>query len=200
MNLKSVILLALSMSCLSVSFTSCTSNKAAFGNAYYFKQTPRTTAEKLPPSRVEPLPESHQLSAMSAQLPANDRDVKALMDNARKKLMKIAGERKNEKVKASSEKISALTESIEKGELSKKEIKSQRKELRKELKNLKKEYKSMAPEETQEMDNLILLTIILAAGGLVFILLSGIVPALGIIGLLALIGSLVTLIIWAAKQ
>ena len=184
-------------------FSGCQSSKIAYGNSYYFKQTPKPVSKATTPiEKVEiaKLPDQSELY-VSTQEKAG---TQSMMEKVRRQMLETAEKSDNYYLKEKAQKVDEITSSIQEGNLSKKETRAKRKELRKELRQLVREYHA-APNEMNDMDNGLLLSIILLAGGFLFLIIGAVLGGSGggilvLLGLLALVGGLVALIIWAANN
>ena len=184
---------------LSGIFSGCQSSKIAYGNSYYLKQSPKPVAQtsdviEKPEVIDKVVPGSAELYVSSEPKELTKRDASRLLEQAQAQLLKVVDESDSEALKESAMRFNETVNSMKGQELTKKEARSKRKELRKELRTLAKEYKAAAPQETQDMDKQLLLSIIFGGAGLIFLF---IIPILGILFILA---SLVMLIIWAANS
>ena len=178
-------------------FSGCQSSKIAYGNSYYFKQTPRSVDKKVT-EQVAPL--SSNLQVSREQLALAQRDPKALLEQAQQQLLAVVEENNNGPLKESAVRMNQMANELKGQTMTKKEVRAKRKELRKELKNLAKEYRSMAPNQTNDLDQNLKASLILLAASILFFILAIIAPVLGIIGLLALLAALVFFIIWLVEE
>ncbi|MEM8964899.1 MAG: hypothetical protein AAGE93_00665 [Bacteroidota bacterium] len=190
-----VLLLALSSS---VMFSSCQSSKVAFGNSYYFKQTPKSVDQASVASTLEEIekvaPQGAQLYTSLDQEMVSERDAAALIEQAQQQLLAAVEKTDNAELKEKALRMSQLAGEMNGQELTKKEQRTKRKEIRKEVRSLVKEYKSMSPNETNDMDKSLLLSIIFLGAGLIFLFLFW--P----LGILMFLAGLVLLIIWAVNS
>lgn len=186
----------------------CQPSKIAYGNSYYFRQSPRP---KVPPSPSEknvmiaerPDPSvlyvSTQGRAKEGFTPAS------AVGKSRQQTRQSVDAGKNEYLKQPARRGDALATAVQEGSLSKRKKRTQRRALRKELRHLVKEYHAV-PNATHDMDKGLLLSIILMAGGLLFLIIgatvyaSGIGGVIALLGILALVGGLITLIVRAANS
>ena len=195
------LLCAFGLVCL---FSSCQSSKVAYGNSQYFKQTPRAVAQDLPPvQETEPV-EQQKLYASVLEAVTN-RDANMLVERAQKNLSAAVERSNNADLKEKAQRMNKLAASMKEGQLTKKEARAKRKELKKEVRSLTKEYKAMSPNATQDLDQGLKLSLILAGAGLLFLIIGGAVGGsaggiVALLGLLALVGGIVALIIWAASS
>lgn len=186
------VLLAMGIATL---FSGCQSSKVAYGNRYYFKQTPRPVAvEKSDPvSEVQSsVPEELQVS-LQPELLAEESKV----TQAQAQLEKAIAKSNNEDLKKQATRVNRLAEAMKVENSSERDKKEQRRELRKELKQLKKELRA-APNETNDMDRNLRIALILLVAGLVL----GLIPLgpLNIVGWIAFVAGLVFLIIWLVNE
>lgn len=186
MNMTKLVLIL--TTCTAAVLSSCESSKIAFGNSYYFKQTPKQVA-------VKNSPEEEVVATIGKVSP----DVIKVDHQVKKSLAKLAT-LTNENIKLQS---TLLSEREQLTRLEKKSIRQERKknqrEIRKELKTLRKEYRS-APEESKESFSLTEVTgnlrtgIILGGAGLVLMIIGG-YSILSTIGALLLVAGLVFILI-----
>ncbi len=185
--------------CSSIMFSSCQSSKIAFGNSYYFKQTPKSSDQSVAAASLE-IEQVKKLTPSQAELLTSlnqdlmvERDAGALIEQAQQQLLAAVEKTDNVELKAKAQRMSQLASEMNSQELTKKEARAKRKEVRKEVRSLVKEYKSMSPNETNDMEKNLLLSIILMGGGLLLLFIFW--P----LGALMFIAGLVFLIIWAAS-
>lgn len=168
--------------------SSCESSKIAYGNSYYFKQTPKKIADR--ETKEQDLVAS--IEKESADVLSVDEKVKESLGHV------ITLARENEELKST-----LRTEKLELSRPEKKLIKQERREnkreMRKELKTLIKEYRA-APKEvkesfsSEEVTGYLRTGIILGVVGLLLMILgSG--SVLGVIGVIALVAGLVFILI-----
>ena len=178
-------------------FSGCQSSKIAFGNSYYFKQTPKATNQM--PSSVDKLdPRGADLYASVEREVLAERDAGALIEQAQQQLLVAMEKSDNVQLKERASRMNQLAGEMNGKELTKKETRAKRKELRKELRSLAKEYRSMAPDQTNDMDQKLKISLILLVAGLVFLLIPTVITV--VIGSLAFAAGLVFLIIWLATE
>ena len=191
MMTKPTLWIAVCVLALAGIFSGCQSSKIAYGNSYYFKQNPKPEAAA---PVNEQAPGSDKLYASAERQQLTQRDAGVLLKQAQAQLLEVADRSNSEALKESAQRFNRTVNSMKGQEMTNKETRAKRKELRKELRTLAKEYKAAAPDETQDMDKRLLLSIIFGGAGLIFLF---VVPVLG---LLLIIASLVMLIIWAADS
>ena len=180
-------------------FSGCQSSKIAYGNSYYFKQTPKPVAKAASSvDRVAPLSSELQVSAEPEAVA--QRDAKSLVERAQQQLLAVAEKSNNTQLKEQAQRMNRMANEMKGQELTKKEARAKRKELRKELRSLAKEYKAMAPNETNDLDQNLKVSLILLGASLLFFILGAFIPYIGIVGLLALLAALVFFIIWLATE
>lgn len=182
-------LLLFAISVMAASFlSSCESSKIAYGNSYYFKQTPKKIA-----------PTQTQEKELVASIEKESTEVVPVDDQVKRSVSQLAT-----LAKEKAELTSALRS--EKHELTpseKKSIRQDRREnkraMRKELKTLVKEYRS-SPEEFKESFSLKEVTgnlrtgIIIGGVGLILMIIGG-YSVLYIIGSVLLVVGLVLILI-----
>ncbi|MGD1891201.1 MAG: hypothetical protein ACFB15_11485 [Cyclobacteriaceae bacterium] len=199
MHTKPMLWVLLITLCSSIMFSSCQSSKIAFGNSYYFKQTPKSSDQSVAAASLE-IEQVKKLTPSQAELLTSlnqdlmvERDAGALIEQAQQQLLAAVEKTDNVELKAKAQRMSQLASEMNSQELTKKEARAKRKEVRKEVRSLVKEYKSMSPNETNDMEKNLLLSIILMGGGLLLLFIFW--P----LGALMFIAGLVFLIIWAAS-
>ncbi|MEM9673923.1 MAG: hypothetical protein AAF992_15130 [Bacteroidota bacterium] len=199
MHTKPMLWVLLITLCSSIMFSSCQSSKIAFGNSYYFKQTPKSSDQPVAAASLE-IEQVKKLTPSQAELLTSlnqdlmvERDAGALIEQAQQQLLAAVEKTDNVELKAKAQRMSQLASEMNSQELTKKEARAKRKEVRKEVRSLVKEYKSMSPNETNDMEKNLLLSIILMGGGLLLLFIFW--P----LGALMFIAGLVFLIIWAAS-
>ena len=186
-----VILIAL---CVSAMLSGCQSSKIAYGNSYYFKQAPRTTA----PSEVQPVVVPSEVpKTLEVSLQSDVQSPESMIEKAQAQLESAIAKSENEALKAQAKRVSQLAQSMQQEDVSAREKRVQRKELKKEIKQLKKQI-HMAPDETNELDRNLKIALILLIAGLIL----GLIPVLPlqVIGWLAFLAGLVFLIIWLVNE
>lgn len=189
-------------------FSGCQSSKIAYGNSYYFKQTPKPVDKAIPfteKTEVAKVPEQNELYVSTREKLGTVMNADAMMKQVRQQLQEVAAKSDNEFLKEKAHRVDKITSSIQEGNLSKKETRTKRRELRKELRELAKEYRHASPNEMNDIEGGLLVSILLLGGGLLFIIIGAVLGGSGggilvLLGALALIGGLVALIIWAANN
>lgn len=170
--------------------SSCESSKIAYGNSYYFKQTPKKIAAR--ETKEQDLVAS--IEKESADVLSVDEKVKESLGHV------VTLARENEELKST-----LRTEKRELSHPEKKLIKQERREnkraMRKELKTLIKEYRAAPKEvkesfslEEEEVTGYLRTGIILSIVGLLLMILGG-GSVLGVIGVIALVAGLVFILI-----
>lgn len=213
MTYRTTMWLLLCMLCTVSLLTGCQSSKIAYGNSYYFKQTPKpvhkaqVNAAIETTLKTEDTPKSTELLVANQEVSKSARDVEVLMAHAQQQMLAIAESTNNKTLKEKAYKVNNISVSIREGNVSKKDIRAKRKEVRQEMRSLIKEYKASpkSVKDVDQMDQTLRLSIILGGGGLLIFILGAAVGGpvggvLALLGLLALIGGLVTLIIWGVQQ
>lgn len=211
MTYRTTMWLLLCILCATSLLTGCQSSKIAYGNSYYFKQTPKpvqkaqvSAATEATPIK-EDTPKSTELLVANEEVLTSTKNVETLVEQAQQQMVELAEKTNNEALKEKAHEVNSISTAIKEGNLSKKEVRAKKKELRQEMRSLVKEYKALAPEDQKQMDSALRLSIILAGAGLLLLIIGGAVAGTGggllaLLGLLALIGGLVALIIWATRQ
>ncbi|MEM9829457.1 MAG: hypothetical protein AAF944_02405 [Bacteroidota bacterium] len=192
-----VLLLTLSSS---IMFSSCQSSKVAFGNSYYFKQTPKSIDQASVASMLEEVekvtPQGAELYTSLNQEMVSERDAEALIEQAQQQLLAAVEKTDNTELKEKTARMSQLASEMNGQEFTKKEKRAKRKEVRKEVRSLVKEYKSMSPNEVNDMDKKLKTALILFGVGLILLF----IPIIGVLGLLSIIAGLVFFIIWLIEE
>ena len=175
-------------------FSSCQSSKIAYGNSYYFKQTPKSVEKpSAEPAKESTLEASIEIEDISSE------DVATKMEEARQQITTIVEESNNSALKESVNRSQQLAKDLKSDQLTKKEIRGKRKQLRKEIKTLSKEFKNAAPDETNDLDRNLKLALILFGVALILSILAGAgggASILWIFSSLAWIAGIVFLILW----
>ncbi|MGB3778209.1 MAG: hypothetical protein WA960_07605 [Tunicatimonas sp.] len=187
MTTKLTLWMALSIFCLAVGFSGCQSSKIAYGNSYYFKQTPRPVA---PPTAKE----TDNLKASLEKQGLTEQSLTAKMEEAREQLDEAVTKSENSAFQASVARTKQLAREMKGEQLTRKEVRGKRKELRQELRTLAKEFKNASPEETKAIDRNLKLAIIFLGVALILSILAGSTPGYGVLGLLATIAIIVSVV------
>jgi phage-related tail protein len=184
-------------------FSSCESSKIAYGNSYYFKQTPKKMSKKQLTSE-ESMTSNHQENSEAQKTGSKEAYVSTEVMDAEKSIQE-----KIEKVEQKIEKMKVLEEqkqerqnhsiSLSKAEKKafKKEKKAVQKALKKEVKALAKEYKK-APEEVKKQNDVsgnLRTGIILGAAGLVLLIIGSGNPILYALGTVLVVVGVVLILI-----
>jgi len=164
MNARSTISLMISLLAVSILFSQCQSSKIAYGNKYYFKQTPRTEKAVVPsieraqaPEKVLPqgLAEEAIVTASVNREVVKQESARQLMLEA-KELVEAnldAGEKAVLKQRA--EKIQSLAQSATDKKIDRRERRAFRQEMKKEMKALAKDFNSVTDSnEANLLDDL----------------------------------------------
>ena len=175
------------MFCLAVGFSGCQSSKIAYGNSYYFKQTPRPVA---PPTARE----KANLKASLEKQGLTEEAVATKMKEARTQLDEVVAKSENTALQASVARTKQLARQMKGKQLTRKEVRGKRKELRQELRTLAKEFKNASPEETKAIDQNLKFAIIFLGVALILSILAGSTPGYGVLGLLATIAIIVSVV------
>ena len=196
---KPTLWIAVCVVALAGMFSGCQSSKIAYGNSYYFKQSPKATAN--PSVTIDKVaPSSAELQVSSHPEQMTQRDASVLLEKAQAQLQEVAEKSDNVALKESTERFNKTVNSIKGQELTKKEARTKRKELRKELRTLTKEYRNLAPAETNDLDKNLKVGLILLGVGLVLLILGAFVPVIGLLGVLSMVAGLVFFVIWLATE
>ncbi|MFP4094472.1 MAG: hypothetical protein ACLFUB_08315 [Cyclobacteriaceae bacterium] len=156
----SLILSAVAVALLS----SCETSKIAYGNSYYFKQTPKAVVSNL----AEAAAQETAVASIEKTVPATETDLAGKVER-RIEQVKVMEEQQAALVAAEKEVSKSERKAIEK------ELKAERKALKKEVKALVKEYKK-SPEKFEKQDQVSGNTrtgIILGAVGLILVIIGG---------------------------
>jgi hypothetical protein len=199
MTTKLTLWTGLGMLCLATCFSGCQSSKIAYGNSYYFKQTPRPVA---PPTAQE----KANLKASLEKQGLTEESLNTKMKEAREQLDEVIAKSENSALQASVARTKQLAREMKGEQLTRKEVRGKRKELRQELRVLAKEFRNAAPEETQDIDQNLKLALILLGAALVLSIIAGATAnpgSFGIIWLLATlawIAGVVFFVIWLVEE
>ncbi len=184
------LLLSLAVLALTVTFlASCESSKIAYGNSYYFKQTPKKINQ--PPAAAT----QEALASVAQNSPASlttDEKVK----QSYHKLVTLAEDQAKLTQTLRTEK-KEMTRS-EKKDL-RQEKRANKREMRKELKTLIQEYRAASPQDTKEalsakaVSGNLRTGIIIGAVGLILLIIGG--PVLYPVGAILLVVGLVFILI-----
>ena len=188
------------MLCLAAGFSGCQSSKIAYGNAYYFKQKPRTVA---PPTAQE----KANLKASLEKQGLTEQSLTTKMEEAREQLDEIAAKSENSALQASVDRTKQLAREMKGEQLTRKEVRGKRKELRQELRTLAKEFRNASPAETQDIDKNLRLALILLGAALVLSIIAGATVSSGggfgilwLLATLAWIAGVVFFVIWLVNE
>ena len=181
-------------------FSGCQSSKIAYGNSYYFKQSPKVVTKATPPIapvEIAELPDQNELYVSTKKIPATS-DAKTTIDKVRQQMLEVADKSNDQQLKEKAYRVNEIASSVQERTLNKQETRAKRKELNQELRSLAKEYRSMAPDQTNDLDKNLKISLILLVAGLIFLLIPTVVTI--VIGSLAFAAGLVFLIIWLATE
>lgn len=188
--------------CLAYGFSGCQSSKIAFGNSYYFKQTPRPEKVAEPSPSAEPTASVPEQTATASREKTNENSAAVRLQEARQELATALKENRNPALNASVERTRQLGREIKSQTLTKPEKRAKRRELRKEMRTLTKELRHTAPKAVQEIDRQLRLAIILWGVAIILSILSG-VAGLGVLWILASIAGIagtVFFILWLVEE
>lgn len=188
--------------CLACAFSGCQSSKIAYGNSYYFKQTPKPQKET-PPVHTTAPEKKYEVTATASREETSKNSEAIRVEEARQELATTLKENKSPALKASVERTRQLARDMKSETLTKQEKRATRKELRKEMRTLVKEFRHAAPEATQEIDRYLKLAIILWGVAIILSILSGVSGSLGILWVLATIAGIagtVFFILWLVDE
>lgn len=193
-------------------FSSCQSSKVAYGNDYYFKQTPKTVAAQemnkveAPEKVSSQAANSENLQVSIAPVSQQPQAVAARVQAAQQQLAETLAESGHEHLQQRVNHINELVAEAKDQNLSKQEMRAQRKEVRQEIKALVKEYRETAApnkaEGLSDLDKNLRLAIIFWGVGLVLSIVTAAtyVPAVGLIAGLAWLAGSVFFIIWLVEE
>lgn len=183
-------------------FSSCESSKVAFGNSYYFKQTPKKIEEKnvasegmSPTSEQEnaTVPQMEEQAYASTEIIATEKSLQEKIEQVEQRVERMKALKKQEEER----KVNNITLSKAEKRAFRKEKKAEQKELKKELKALAKEYKK-APEEVKKQSDVsgnLRTGIILGAAGLVLLIIGSGNPILYALGTVLVVVGVVLILI-----
>ncbi len=188
------------MLCLATFFSGCQLSKVAFGNSYYFKQTPRTVT---PPTVAE----KANLKASLEKQGLTEQTLTTKMEAAREQLDAVVAKSENSALQASVDRTKQLAREMKGEQLTRKEVRGKRKELRQELRTLSKEFRNAAPEETQDIDKNLKLALILLGAALILSIIAGATVSSGggfgilwLLATLAWLAGVVFFVIWLVEE
>ena len=198
MKTKSMLWVGVFLLTVCTFFSSCQSSKIAFGNSYYFKQTPKPVTK----TPATPVKESALEASITIEDVSNE-DVKVKMEEAQQQIATLVEKSNNPALKKSVNRTQELAKEIKSDQLTKKEVRAKRKELRKEIKTLTKEFKNASPEEKNEIDRNLKLAIIFFGVALILSIIGGVstVGALfWVLSSIAWIVGIVFFVIWLINE
>jgi len=213
MNLRSIPALLISLLTISILFSQCQSSKIAFGNKYYFKQTPRTVEAATVESKRETAPESivsqgfHEEDMLTASvqrdvLPVNTTE--AQLEDARKQLAENLDAGEVARLKQKAEKINQLAMSAQDKKVERSERRAARKEMKQEMKELVKEYNAIKSTKDSsfldDLDDNLRKAIIFWGIGVIFSILSAFVPFIWILASVSYLVGTVFFILWLVEE
>ncbi len=200
MTTKLTLWTMLGMLCLATCFSGCQSSKIAYGNSYYFKQTPRAVT---PPTATE----QANLKASLEKQGLTKETATTKMAEAREQLDEVVAKSENSALQASVARTKQLAREVKGKQLTRQEKRAKRKELRQELRVLAKEFRNAAPEKTQDIDRYLKISLILVAAALLLSIIgaatvttAGGLNIFWLLGSLAWIGAIVFFILWLVEE
>ena len=198
MTTKLTLWTGLGMLCLATCFSGCQSSKIAYGNSYYFKQTPRAVT---PPTAAE----QANLKASLEKQGLIEEAVATKMAEAREQLDEAVAKSENAALQASVDRTKQLAREMKSEQLTRKEVRGKRKELRQELRVLAKEFKNASPQETKDIDRNLKFALILLGAALVLSIIAGATYSggygiLALLATLAWIAGVVFFILWLVED
>jgi len=198
MNTKSMLWVGTLLLAVCTLFSGCQSSKIAYGNSYYFKQTPKPVEK---PS-AEPVKESTLEASIEIE-DISSEDIATKMEEASEQIATIVEKSNNPALKESVNRTQQLAQEMKSDQLTKKEVRAKRKELRKEIKTLTKEFKNAAPEEKNEIDRNLKLALIFFGVALILSIIGG-VSTVGtifwVLSSIAWIAGIVFFVIWLINE
>ncbi len=198
MTTKLTLWTVLGMLCLATGFSGCQSSKIAYGNSYYFKQTPRPVT---PPTATE----KANLKASLEKQGLTEEAAATKLKEAQEQLDAVVAKSENSALQTSVARTKQLAREMKGEQLTRREKRAKRKELRQELRTLAKEFKNAAPEETQDIDRNLKLALILLGAALVLSIIAGATYTGGygilwLLATLAWLAGVVFFVIWLVEE
>jgi hypothetical protein len=186
------------MICLATCFSGCQSSKIAYGNSYYFKQTPRPVT---PPTATE----QANLKASLEKRALTEEAAATKMKEAREQLDEVVAKSEGSALQTSVARTKQLAREMKGKQLTRQEKRAKRKELRQELRVLAKEFRNAAPEQTQDIDRNLKLALILLGAALVLSIIAGATYTGGygilwLLATLAWLAGVVFFVIWLVEE
>lgn len=186
-------------------FTGCQSSKIAYGNSYYFKQSPREVA---PESSTEPekvltdVPEEPLLVSAEPKSQPHQ-TTEARITEAEQKIVNQSAPRETG-VQNRIEKITEMAASARSSSLDRREKREKRQEIRREIKALSRELKAspQASSELSDLDPNLRKAIIFGGIGLVLSIIGSVTltPAIWVLASIAWLAGSVFFIIWLVEE
>ncbi|MEM6843659.1 MAG: hypothetical protein AAF632_15635 [Bacteroidota bacterium] len=199
MYTKSILWVGLFLVSAAFIFSGCQSSKIAYGNSYYFKQTPKPTV-KSPAASIE----EGTLEASIAADKVSEEDISTKIEEARQQIATVVEESSSPALKESINRTQQLAKEMHSDQLTKKEVREKRKELRKEIRTLTKEFKNAAPEETKEIDRKLKLALILFGVAIILSILAGVTATgfgiLWALSSIAWVAGVVFFVLWLLEE
>ncbi len=188
MKHKHLLSLLVCVLALAGGLSGCQSSKIAYGNSYYFKQTPRPVAAAT--DKVE----TQTPAYASTQAEAPTRGAEELLTQAEQH---VSGQ-----VQVHVQRMKELAKERKNPSLTRAEKRANRRELKQEIRSLAKEYRNMSPEAKQEIDKNLRLALIFFGVAVILSIISTVAAtsALWILSSIAWVVGVVFLILWLVDE
>lgn len=213
MNARSTFFLFISLMAVSILFSQCQSSKIAYGNKYYFKQTPRTEKPVVPvaarpeaPEQVLPqgLAQEPMVTASVERPIVKQQSTKQRMLEAKAQVEASLDAGEKAMLKQRAEQIQNLAMSAKDKQLDRKERRAFRKEMKKEMKALARDFNSITEsQETNFLDDLdenLRKAIIFWAIGLAISVVATFVPFIWILASISYLVGTIFFILWLVEE
>jgi len=152
MTVKSILSLVTSLLAVSILFSQCQSSKIAYGNKYYFKQTPRTADNDTAfdprteaPTQVtsQGFTEEPVITASVQKSVVKQESAQEMILEAKEQLAANLNAGEKARLKQRAEKIQNLAQSAQDEKIDRQERRAFRKEMKKEMKALARDFNSI---------------------------------------------------------
>lgn len=213
MTVKSTLSLVISLLAVSILFSQCQSSKIAYGNKYYFKQTPRTaeSVQAVDPRTEAPTQVASQGFAEEPVITASvqkqivkQESAQEMMVEAKEQLAANLNAGEKARLKQRAEKIQNLAQSAQDEKIDRKERRAFRKEMKKEMKALAKDFNSITESKDSnafdDLDDNLRKAIIFWAIGLGISIVGVFVPFIWIFASISYLVGTVFFILWLVEE
>ncbi len=213
MNVRSTIGLMISLLAITMLFSQCQSSKIAYGNKYYFKQSPRTekavaSAVTRPEAPEKVIPQGPtEESIITASV--NHRIIKQespqqMMQEAKAQLEANLDAGEKALLKQRAEKIQNLAMSAKDKQLDRRERRAFRKEMKEEMKSLAEDFNSITESKDSsafdDLDENLRKAIIFWAIGLGISIVGVFIPFIWILASISYLVGTIFFILWLVEE